>query len=876
MRSPINANCSNADHRDFSRKFSRFVVAWRFLFLALAVASGLAAAWISKDFRLDRRLESMFPRGSKVLNDYQLLKESFGGNEVVLIVYSDDQFWTGSNESMERLRQLGDKIRGSQGVRAVMDLSQIDKLVESAESGIAGLFSRRPKSIADGKVLTGIRGTTPLAVAMRQTFVGYTHSATGGWLALAIILEPSETKQSNGAVIGALRSKARDHFKSDSNYYLVGEPVLVEEGFDLIESDGVRLGWTSAIALSLFLVLFLRTIRWTIATLAVVYWSLWMTRAICVIAGWQLTMVSSMLVAMVTVISIATCMHWFVAYQRSKNREQTDLAINNDAADPYMISATTGSEPAKSNRIEALTVSLEELITPIFWACATTAIAFLALMAAHVEPVRDYGLMMAVASVCVFIGILAIVPGIVLLGMPVRSTQINMTAQSASFAQVENHLGNLVKRFLELVLARPIWTWVFLGVWVLCTAIGTWRVEVETDFLKNFKSSSPLVQGYRIVEEHLGGAGVWDLIVPAPQVITREYLAEVAALDKKLSELSSVGLTKVISLAGAEAAARKSPLLARLTPTLRLGAMRGAIPAFYDSLLTPQLPDPVAITTSDSGNMSVPIEPGASAHGSGNEEGLTSTSPRRLRIMLRAKENVSTDAKQTLIREVTQIVQSHTSSPSWIAAIAEPNSDLTKNEPSVSSVTSNAAELDQATTFQVTGYYVLLASLVASVVSDQWVCFALATLAIFLALRFAIGKWSLALIALVPNTLPSLGILAGMGLIGMKMNLGAALIAAVSLGLSVDSSLHYLCQYRRRREETKSIHQSLLDCQSRVGVPLMLSTATLVIGFGSLATSEFVPTVVFGTTAALCMLLGLVGNLWWLPVLIACFEREPG
>jgi uncharacterized protein len=820
---------TKADYRDFSQKFSRFVIAWRVLLLTVAVMSGLTAAWISKDFRLDRRLESMFPRGSKVLSDYQLLKQSFGGNEVVLIVYSDDQFWSGSNESMERLRELNNSISSSQGVRAVMDLSQIDKLVESAESGIAGLFSRRPKPNADGKVLTGIRGTSPLAVAMRQTFVGYTHSSTGGWLALAVLLEPSETKQSNGAVIGALRNKARDHFKSDSDYFLVGEPVLVEEGFDLIENDGVRLGWTSAIALSLFLVLFLRTIRWTIATLAVVYWSLWMTRAICVIAGWQLTMVSSMLVAMVTVISIATCMHWFVAYQRSINEEHIDLPIGNDAADSSKIFAATASEPVTSNRIEALSVSLEELLVPIFWACTTTAIAFMALMAAHVEPVRDYGLMMAVASACVFIGILAIVPGIVLQGVPAQSSQSNMTARSSTFARMENRLGSLLERFLELLFARPIWTWVFLGIWVLCTAIGTWRVEVETDFLKNFKSSSPLVQGYRVVEEHLGGAGVWDLIVPAPQIITREYLAEVAALDKKLSELSDIGLTKVISLAGAEAAARKSPILARLTPTLRLGAMRGAIPAFYDSLLTP-------VDTPE------PIQP-----------------PRRLRIMLRAKENVSTDAKQTLIREVTQIVQTHTSTPNWISAIALPDT---------------SGQHRSATTYQVTGYYVLLASLVSSVVSDQWVCFALATLAIALALRLAVGKWSLALIALIPNTLPSLGILAGMGLIGMKMNLGAALIAAVSLGLSVDSSLHYLCQYVRRREETKSARQSLLDCQSRVGVPLMLSTATLVIGFGSLATSEFVPTVVFGTTAALCMLLGLVGNLWWLPVLVAHFERD--
>jgi predicted RND superfamily exporter protein len=235
--------------------------------------------------------------------------------------------------------------------------------------------------------------------------------------------------------------------------------------------------------------------------------------------------------------------------------------------------------------------------------------------------------------------------------------------------------------------------------------------------------------------------------------------------------------------------------------------------------------------------------------------------------MLRAKENVSTADKQNLISEVTRIVESHTSAPAWLASLAQPGKPrplATESQPTESEVLES----------QVTGYYVLLASLVESVISDQWICFAFATIAIAICLRVAVGKWTLALIALVPNTLPSLGILASMGLMGMKMNLGAALIAAVSLGLSVDSSLHYLCQYVKRRDETKSVRQSLFDCQSRVGVPLMLSTATLVIGFGSLATSEFVPTVVFGTTAAFCMLLGLIGNLWWLPVLIAWVERD--
>jgi len=740
----------------------------------------------------------MFPSGSKVLNDYQLLKRSFGGNEVVLLVYQDREFWKGSDQSMERLSRISRSVANVSGVRAVMDLSQINLLVLSAETGIASLFVPTPELDRAEESLTGIRGSSPLAIAMRSQFEGYTHSANESWLAIAAMLQPNESKLSSTTLISDLRTAAADHFPSPDAYFLVGEPVLVEEGFDLIESDGIRLGWTSAIVLSLFLLLVLRTVRLTIATLVVVCWSVWITRAVCVVAAWQLTMVSSMLVAMVTVISIATCMHWFVACQRLQ-------AVQIDP-------------------IESLRKSLRELLKPIVWACLTNAIAFAALMAAHVEPVRDYGLMMAVASIAVLIGILSIVPGLVLFGGVVSSRPITMRFQT-----IEQKIGRTLVRILESILIRPFWTWAFLVSWVLCTAIGTLRVEVETDFLKNFRSDSKLVKGYQVVENHLGGAGVWDVIVPAPDVISREYLAEVMRLEQKLSGLSEMGLTKVISIAGAESAARQSPILNRLSLQLRLAAMQQSIPVFYDSLITP-------------------LKPPVGDPADKNSE----FQPRRLRLMLRAKENVSTNAKQELIGEVSRIVDLHTNQPAWLSSLGE---------------------ADNGTQSQVTGYYVLLASLVRSIVSDQWVCFALAMFAIAVALRLAIGNWSLALIALVPNTLPSLGILAAMGLIGMKMNLGAALISAVSLGLSVDASLHYLCQYVSRRKEAGSVLEALKECQSRVGVPLILSTITLVIGFGSLASSEFVPTIVFGTTAAISMLFGLIGNLWWLPMLVVWSER---
>ena len=94
------------------------------------------------------------------------------------------------------------------------------------------------------------------------------------------------------------------------------------------------------------------------------------------------------------------------------------------------------------------------------------------------------------------------------------------------------------------------------------------------------------------------------------------------------------------------------------------------------------------------------------------------------------------------------------------------------------------------------------------------------------------------------------------------------MIAAVSMGLSVDSSLHYLTRYRRELKAGKSSRDALRASQGEIGLAVVLSTIALVIGFGSLATSDFLPTVAFGSMAALTMIGGLLGNLILLPAMI--------
>jgi predicted RND superfamily exporter protein len=379
--------------------------------------------------------------------------------------------------------------------------------------------------------------------------------------------------------------------------------------------------------------------------------------------------------------------------------------------------------------------------------------------------------------------------------------------------------------------------------------IGSMRLRVETDFLKNFQSNSPIALAYRTVETELGGAGVWDVAIRAPNPITEKYLQQVLDMERELLAIEipsknadgeTLRLTSALSLADTDRVGKSSPLLRMVPIEARWLGMRQAMGSFFDTLLsdTP-LSDKSADTTE--------LPASRSTH----EIELDSDQSRWLRVMLRSKERSDSEQKTELIKRVREVVERYSQSMSAeIPGIADSQSG------------------------EVTGYYVLLTRLVEHAVSDQWLAFAVATIGIGFALSVALGSVRFALIGLIPVVIPSFLVLGAMGWLGVRMNLGAAMIAAVSMGLGVDSSLHSLHRYRSERSMGRSVMAALQASQGQTGMAVMMSTIALVIGFGSMAFSAFLPTVAFGTLAAWTMLGGLVGNLVLLPALVWAFDGK--
>ena len=739
----------------------RRLIESRYLVLGLSLCVWLAIEATVPRLDFDRSIERFFPVESPQAQDYQHLKRWFGGNEIVLAVYDDPALLSKDGEGLRRVASVSRRLESVEGVAGVLSLD-------------------RPlgEEILDDELARARR--------VRRLFEGMTHGADGRTVAISCLLDTSSARPRR-EVLGELRSVMASLPDQLAPGYLTGEPVMVSDGFDLIARDGSRLGRWSTWLLGGTIAICFRRLRWVVIPIAVVQLALALTRLVAYWSGLQLTMVSSMLEAIITVVGVATVIHIIVRYRQARDR---------------------GMGPH-----EALQNAGEWLAAPITWAIITDAVGFAALTVADVVPVRDFGVLMAIGSLAVLVSVPCLVPGLILLG-----------ATGESWDGTDwNWLRSCLRQSIPVIRRRRRTLTTTILVTATLAIYGTHFLEVESDFTKNFRAGSRLVEAYDIVETRLGGAGVCDIVLPAPKRLGWEFLNRVRRLENELATLleqpaerSRPGITKVISLDDAIRAGLDTPLTAiadNVINRIKLRAaeaqMRSRLPAFFNAIYVAE-----------------------------GEVGW-------YRIMVRAREQQTADAKRVLIEQIETIVHRH---------------------------------FPEGT---VTGFFVLLARMIESLLHDQWITFGWAILGIFLTMSLALRDGRLALIALVPNIVPVVCVTGMLGwmhatiLPELRVNMGAVMIAAVSLGLSIDSSIHYLVSFRRQMISGVAVPDILATAQCNVGQAMMLSSLALVIGFTLLCTSEFIPTVYFGALVSISILGGLVGNLLILPLLLSlAFDKS--
>ena len=147
----------------------------------------------------------------------------------------------------------------------------------------------------------------------------------------------------------------------------------------------------------------------------------------------------------------------------------------------------------------------------------------------------------------------------------------------------------------------------------------------------------------------------------------------------------------------------------------------------------------------------------------------------------------------------------------------------------------------------------------------KWLLAYIITLILFRNLKIS-------LLGVVPNFIAAFFILGVIGLLGIPLDMMTITIAAITIGIAVDNSIHYIYRFKEEFNKIKDYNKTLKTCHSTVGVAILNTSITIVFGFSILVLSKFIPTIYFGVFTGIAMLLAMISVLTLLPALILIFK----
>ena len=726
----------HAERDGYLLRLTDALIRRRTVLLSAAIILTLAGLIPANRLKFDQSIESFYAPDNPHLLNYLDSKAVFGGDEFVVVAFSDPELFTEDGSLSDR---SGQQIRDFAG--------QLSK--------VTGVAAQSTQNIADALSVDRFPMLQQQRQKLRELIQGVLlgDDQTTTAIILRLVAE-KETPVARRQTIAEIRRVAAGF---SHKTYVVGEPVLVHDTFQYVEQDGFLLGWISTGLLMAVIALIFRRLRWILLPVLVVEVTVVWTKALLVLTNLQLSMVSSVLNSLLMVVGTATVIHVIVRFR--EHRLQFDP-------------------------IEAARRTFFDLSHAIFWTTVTTAAGFAAQLTSHVTPVQSFGLMMGVGTMLVLLSAASVLPGGILLG---RQEVVFASTQGGKIARLLTMLSASVER-------HPWQVGLVCAALCIVSLSGTLWLRVETDFSRNFRPKTPVVEALNFVETQLGGSSVWEVNFSAPAELNNEFLERVRKLAARLRELQAPDrqqLTKVIAFTDG----------LDLVPLLPLPAKR--------LLLRQMQPE--------------------------FESSLYRSERERMRIILRTRERQRSEDRMRAIREVNRIAQQ---------------------------------EFPDA---KASGLFVLLTFLIESLLGDQWVSFAIGAAMIIAMMTVAFRSLRIGLVSLVPNLLPIVIVIGTMGWLELPINLGTAMIASVSIGLTVDSSIHYFTGYRRARREGLDMLAALRETSQGVGTALIYTNLALIAGFLVLTLSHFMPLVYFGLLVSAAMLGGLIGNLVLLPLLIrAC------
>jgi len=466
------------------------------------------------------------------------------------------------------------------------------------------------------------------------------------------------------------------------------------------------------------------------------------------------------------------------------------------------------------NILELITLTTNKMFWPILYTALTTIIAFLSLIFSEIKPIIDFGWMMRLGLITSFIITFTLLPSLINF---VSKENISLKKYDKSiitsfFAKISQNNHKLI--------------FLITGIIIIFSLIGISRLEVENSFINYFSKKTEIYKGMKLIDEELGGTTPLEIILKFPKKQKtkiddgdefEDWNNEDDVNDEKywftkdkIDKISSVhnyldNLPQVGKVLSFSSIIDVATILNNNKP---LGTLEMGV-------LYSKIPESIK---------SEIIDP------------YISIEKNEARINLRIIDSQENLRRNDLINKI--------------------NYDL-----------ENKLGLEKKE-FKLAGVLILFNNLLQSLFKSQILTLGLVMIGIFTMFLILFKNIKLSLIGVVPNFIAAFFILGIIGLIGIPLDMMTITIAAITIGIAVDNSIHYIYRFKEEFGHNNDYFRTIELCHSTVGKAILNTSITIVFGFSILVLSKFIPTIYFGIFTGLAMLLALISVLTLLPSLI--------
>lgn len=754
----------------FYESFASMVIEKKWLFIIIIVLLTAFMVMQIPKMKADFSNEAYFKENDPEILKYNRMKDTFGNDEFVYILFEADDFFTPG--PVQKIRNFQEEIK---------NIKYKDQyVVEEVESPVNVKYIQgKEGELIVSELIGKDPGSEELTEAKKKAlndeiFLNHLVSKDGKYIGIMVSIKDIE---GDGHFRKVITSEMRKIFQKpeykEFEFHAVGIPIFDHDSDVITGEESVIYLMVSLVIIAAILLWLFRHVSIMTGPLIDVLLSTFFTYCLMGAFGMPITLLTIPIPLIIMTIGVADSIHIVSKY--------------------YM------KYPSFNDKKETLKVVFRETGFPCFFTTITTVLAFSVLTLSEIEPVRHLGI---VCGLGVFF-----------------SYFLSVTLVPIMLPKIKKKRAVSKPRLMDKILVKvgainekakiPI---VVVSIVILIVSIyGVTKLQVDTNFIKDFRESSTIVRDYNFVDRHMGGALSLEIVLSRPgetDVRDPVFLGEVEKIVDYLESQTDV-VSKVFSV---------NHILKRIHKELNDGRQEFyKIPGQAD-LVKQEL---FLYSMSDQDTLSEILD----------------FDNKKIRMIVRTGNQTSKEYT-TFVREVSHFIENHT----------------------------------RNVRFELTGGLSQMMRMAEYVSKGQVTSYSLAFILICIAMMAVFLSIKVGLISMIPNILPITIALGVMGIFNISLDFFTLLISCIMIGIIVDDSIHIISEFRRKYTEHNDYTQAGKESVKDVGRAVFSTSLALGLGFFACVFSRSLGVAHFGLLCAITIFSALVFDLFLTPTLIDLFK----